>query len=122
MTINDQFLRHPGLDPGQGFFQTSSMKLPCVYILANRYRGSMYVGVTSDLVLRVSEHRLDLKAGYTVDRDIKLLVWYEPHAEMPSAILREKQIKRWLREWKFALIEKSNPRWRDLFSEIAGEV
>ncbi len=98
------------------------MKLPCVYILANRYRGSMYVGVTSDLALRVSEHRLALKAGYTADRNIKLLVWYETHTEMSAAILGEKQIKRWLREWKFALIEKTNARWRDLFSEIAGEV
>jgi putative endonuclease len=122
MTINAQFTRHPGLDPGQGCFQTSGMKLPCVYILANRYRGSMYVGVTSDLALRVSEHRLALKAGYTADRNIKLLVWYETHTEMSAAILGEKQIKRWLREWKFALIEKTNARWRDLFSEIAGEV
>jgi putative endonuclease len=98
------------------------MKLPCVYILANRYRGSLYIGVTSDLVARISEHRMELRHGYTERRGIKLLVWYEMHAEMDPAIHREKQLKRWLREWKFALIEKENPHWKDLFSSIAGEV
>ena len=95
------------------------MKLPCVYILANRYRGGMYVGVTSDLAKRVSEHRLGILPGYTLERDLKRLVWHESHPAMEQAIMREKRLKRWRREWKFAIIEAANPDWRDLFAEIA---
>ena len=100
----------------------TSMNLPCVYILASRTRGVSYVGVTSDLVKRVWQHRNECADGFTKRYRIKRLVWYEVHETMESAIRREKAIKKWYRDWKLDLIEESNPGWVDLYDEILGMV
>ena len=94
------------------------MKQPCVYILASGYNGTLYVGVTSDIVKRIWEHQNDVVAGFTRQYRVHDLVWYEQHETMASAILREKAIKAWKRDWKIALIETANPTWRDLTSEL----
>jgi putative endonuclease len=94
------------------------VKQPCVYILASKRNGTLYVGVTSDLIKRVAEHKQDLIDGFTKRYSVHELVWFEQHATMESAITREKAIKEWKRRWKLELIEKTNPEWRDLCSEI----
>lgn len=86
-----------------------------VYMLASGPCGYLYVGVTNDLVRRVAEHKEGLFPGYTAERGTDQLVWYDQYID--KAIVREKRIKRWLREWKFALVEKDNPRWLDLYGE-----
>ena len=91
---------------------------PCVYILASRRNGTLYTGVTSDLPQRVFAHRSGTVAGFTRDYDVKLLVWFEPHATIDSAIQREKRIKKWNRAWKLDLIEKDNPEWRDMAEDL----
>jgi putative endonuclease len=91
---------------------------PCVYILASSRNGTLYTGVTSDLVRRVWEHKNETVEGFTKRYGIHTLVWYEQHETMESAIKREKAIKTWKRAWKLELIEKSNPEWRDLYTEI----
>jgi putative endonuclease len=93
-------------------------KHPCVYILARSSHGTLYTGVTSDLPARIWQHREGLVAGFTQRYGIKRLVWFETHKTMESAILREKRIKRWLREWKYALIHEHNPTWRDLAEDL----
>ena len=93
-------------------------KHPCVYLLASRKYGALYLGVTWDLVKRVWQHQNDLVDGFTKRYRIHTLVWFEMHASMPDAIAREKAIKAWKREWKIKLIEKSNAEWRDLYEEI----
>ena len=93
-------------------------KLPCVYILASRRNGTLYVGVTSDLIKRVWQHKNDLVEGFTKQYGVHVLVWYESHETMESAIKREKAIKKWNRKWKLKLIEQSNPQWRDLYEEL----
>lgn len=94
------------------------MKQPCVYLLANQRNGTLYVGVTADLITRVWQHRNDAVEGFTKRYGVHTLVWFEPHAEMPLAIAWEKAIKEWRREWKIALIEKSNPEWKDLYPSL----
>ncbi len=94
------------------------MMVPCVYILSSKRNGTLYIGVTSDLVQRVWQHKNDLVDGFTKRYGVHNLVWYEVHDTMESAITREKALKRWNRAWKLRLIEKSNPSWRDLYSEI----
>jgi putative endonuclease len=93
-------------------------KSPCVYILASRRNGTLYVGVTSDLARRISEHRSDAVAGFTKQYGVHTLVYVEFHDTMENAILREKQLKRWKRVWKLQLIERDNPQWRDLYDEL----
>jgi putative endonuclease len=93
-------------------------KQPAVYILASRRNGTLYVGVTSDPVRRVWEHKQDLVEGFTKKYRVHRLVYVELHADMAEAILREKRIKKWNREWKIALIEKSNPEWNDLWPHM----
>jgi putative endonuclease len=93
-------------------------KQPAVYILANKRNGTLYIGVTSNLLKRVWEHRNDLVAGFTKRYNVHLLVYYELHEDMVSAITREKQLKKWNRAWKLELIEKQNPGWRDLWEGI----
>ena len=93
-------------------------KLPCVYILASRRNGTLYVGATSDLVKRVWKHKNDLAEGFTKRYGVHTLVWFERHETMESAIAREKAIKEWKRRWKLELIERQNPEWRDLYGEI----
>jgi putative endonuclease len=87
---------------------------PAVYIIASQRNGTLYTGVTSDLVARIHQHRSGEIPGFTRKYHVKLLVWFEPHATMESAIGREKRIKKWNRAWKLELIEASNPEWRDL--------
>ena len=94
------------------------MKNPCVYILASRRNGTLYVGVTSDLVGRVWQHKHDCVPGFSERHGVHHLVWFEMHATMESAIGREKTIKKWNRAWKLRLIEAGNPEWRDLYAEI----
>jgi putative endonuclease len=96
------------------------MKAPCVYILASKRNGTLYVGVTTDLVRRVWEHRNSVVAGFTQQYGIKLLVYFEMHQTIADAILREKQIKKWHRAWKVGLIQRDNPAWRDLYPDIVG--
>ena len=91
---------------------------PCVYILASERNGTLYIGVTSDLVKRVWEHKSDFVEGFTKQHQVHTLVWYEMHGSMESAITREKQLKEWKRQWKIELIEKSNPYWNDLCPTI----
>ncbi|WP_308366596.1 MULTISPECIES: GIY-YIG nuclease family protein [unclassified Microbulbifer] len=91
---------------------------PCVYILASKRNGTLYTGVTSNLVQRVWQHKNDFIEGFTKKYRVKTLVWYELHSTMENAISREKSIKNWKRAWKLNLIEKFNPHWRDLYPEI----
>ena len=97
---------------------TPAMKLPCVYILASRPNGTLYIGVTSNLVQRVWQHRNDFIAGFTRKYGIHRLVWYETHSTMEAAITRERRLKKWERGWKIRLIEETNPSWRDLYPDI----
>ena len=90
-----------------------------VYILASRPRGTLYVGVTNDLVRRVYEHRNDIIGGFTAQHAVHRLVYYEAYDDVYAAISREKQLKRWRRSWKIELIEKQNEDWHDLWPEIA---
>ncbi|HEX4112171.1 MAG TPA: GIY-YIG nuclease family protein [Stellaceae bacterium] len=91
---------------------------PCVYILASRRNGTLYVGVTTDLARRVSEHRVDAVPGFTQRYGVHMLVYAEFHDAIENAITREKQIKRWKRAWKLELIEQDNPQWRDLYDDL----
>ena len=93
-------------------------KQPCVYLLASHRLGTLYFGVTSNLIKRVYEHRNELMDGFTKRFKVHDLVWYEVHEHMESAIFREKQIKKWSRVAKIDLIEKRNPEWRDLWSDL----
>jgi len=93
-------------------------KQPAVYFLASASRGTLYVGVTSDLVKRVWEHKNGVIDGFTKKYDVHDLVWYELHETMESAIQREKNIKHWKRVWKIDLIEEENPEWEDLYESI----
>ncbi|MBV7262731.1 GIY-YIG nuclease family protein [Photobacterium sp. WH24] len=95
-------------------------KHPCVYILASKKNGTMYIGVTSNLVNRIWLHKQKEKYGFTRKYNVLRLVYFEQVDDMYSAIQREKQLKKWRRQWKMNLIEKSNPQWRDLYSEITG--
>ena len=92
-----------------------------VYIMANRRRGTIYVGVTNDIVRRTYEHREGLVPGFTKTHDCKRLVWYATFGDIDLAILEEKRIKKWLRPWKDQLIEQQNPDWRDLWWDITGQ-
>jgi len=96
-------------------------KQPAVYILASRANGTLYTGVTSNLVKRIYEHRNNLSDGFTKRYGVHRLVYYEIHADMVAAISREKQIKKWNRQWKVDLVEAGNPEWRDLWAEITGD-
>ncbi|HUX62597.1 GIY-YIG nuclease family protein [Sulfuricella sp.] len=91
---------------------------PCVYMLASRRNGTLYVGVTSDLIKRIWEHKSDAVDGFTKRYGVHTLVWFEVHEEMLPAIAREKAIKEWKRKWKLELIEKANPSWRDLYHDL----
>ena len=90
-----------------------------VYLLASRKQGTLYVGVTNDLVRRVAQHQQKTLPGFTQRYDVSRLVWFECYEGPTEAILREKELKKWRRDWKVALIEKENPDWRDLYPEIS---
>jgi putative endonuclease len=94
------------------------MKLPCVYLLASQRNGTLYVGVTSDLVQRIWQHKNDLAEGFTKRYGVHMLVWYEECGTMEAAISREKAIKEWKRAWKIRLIENRNPEWKDIYNEL----
>ncbi len=89
-----------------------------VYMPASRRHGAICIGVTGELIRRISEHREDSRPGFTSRYGVKRLVWFEPHATMQSAIIREKRIKKWNRAWKLELIEAANPDWRDLAEDL----
>ena len=97
-------------------------KFPCVYMLASAVNGTLYIGVTSDLWGRMSEHKQRLRPGFASKYGVTLLVYYEAHDTMEQAILREKQLKKWNRNWKIRLIEQMNPAWQDLFDERDGAI
>ncbi len=94
------------------------IKQPAVYILASRRNGTLYIGVTSNLVKRVWEHKNRRIEGFTKRYGAHHLVWYEMHQTMDSAITREKQLKNWKRKWKLELVESVNPNWVDLYNMI----
>ena len=94
---------------------------PAVYIVASGFHGTIYAGVTSNLLQRIHQHREGTLRGFTAEDGCKRLVWFEMHGDMEQAIRREKQLKNWRREWKVALIEKENPLWRDLAEELGFE-
>ena len=89
-----------------------------VYILASERYGTLYVGVTSDIVKRVWQHREGVVEGFTKKYNVKRLVWFEIHEDVTAAITREKQIKKWNRSWKIELIQAKNPYWQDLYEEL----
>ena len=108
-----------GLDPIiQKADNNTTMKDYYIYILASERNGTLYIGVTNDLIRRVSEHRQELIPGFTKTYHIHNLVYYEQGHDISAVILREKQLKKWNRKWKLDLIEKSNPDWKDLWDEI----
>jgi putative endonuclease len=90
-----------------------------VYILASKIGGTLYIGVTNDLVRRIYEHRTGAVPGFTKHYAVHRLVYFEPHTDIEAAIRREKRLKSWNRAWKIRLIEKSNPNWDDLYSQIS---
>ena len=94
------------------------MKTAFVYIMASGKNGTLYVGVTTDLVRRVTEHMNGLTGGFTQKYSVHRLVYYEPCGDIYEAIRREKQLKKWNRSWKIRLIQRFNPEWTDLFSAI----
>jgi len=93
-------------------------KQPTVYILASKRNDTLYIGVTSDPVKRIWEHKNNMVEGFTKRYAVHQLVWYELHDNMESAIQREKQLKEWKRRWKIELIERANPNWQDLYHTI----
>jgi putative endonuclease len=93
-------------------------KQPAVYILASKRNGTLYIGVTSDFVKRIWQHKNNLADGFAKQHNVHLLVWYELHHTMVSAITREKRLKNWKRKWKLDLIEEKNPKWNDLYDDI----
>jgi putative endonuclease len=95
------------------------MKQSYVYILASGKNGTLYIGVTSDLVKRISEHKQNIIDGFTKKYAIHTLVYYEIHEDVWEAISREKRIKKWNRSWKLRLIKENNPEWRDLYHELS---
>ena len=104
----------PGFRRGDGGRVMHDNFLPCVYILASARHGTLYTGVTSNLVARLHQHREGLIPGFTQRHNVKRLVHYETFGDMEHAIVREKRIKDWRRAWKIVLIEERNPEWNDL--------
>jgi putative endonuclease len=90
-----------------------------VYILASKIGGTLYIGVTNDLIRRVYEHRMGLVDGFTKQYGVHRLVYFEKYSDVESAIVREKRMKKWNRAWKIRLIEETNPNWDDLWPQIA---
>ncbi|MGI8526782.1 MAG: GIY-YIG nuclease family protein [Pseudolabrys sp.] len=90
-----------------------------VYLVAGKRNGTLYLGVTNDLVRRVHEHKTKVQKGFTKRYDLTRLVWFETYDDPTNAIAREKDIKKWRRDWKLRLIEQSNPQWIDLFEQIS---
>ncbi len=108
----------PTVMPAKAGTQANRTVLPCVYILASKR--TLYIGVTSDPVRRIWQHKAKETAGFTARYGVQLLVYLEMHDTMEAASRREKLVKRWCRAWKLALIERTNPTWRDLLPELLG--
>jgi putative endonuclease len=94
------------------------LKTYYLYIMANKKNGTLYVGVTNDLIRRIWEHKNDVHEGFTKKYGLHRLVWYESTTDIEAAIRREKQLKKWNRQWKIELIEKENPNWDDLYEGL----
>ena len=111
-------MRRPGLDPGSRFFGAPAMREGAkggwVYIMADRYRGTMYVGVTADIVARVDQHKRGSGSDFWARYGLGRLVWMEFGEDIRACIEQKRRLKRWRRVWKFDLIERDNPLWRDL--------
>jgi putative endonuclease len=90
----------------------------CVYILASRRNGTLYIGVTNDLVRRVYDHKASTMEGFAEKYGVHTLVYYEPYTDVRDALTREKRLKKWKRQWKIDLIESANPDWQDLYPQI----
>lgn len=108
----------PAVIPAQAGIQVREMKQPCVYLLASQRNGTLYTGVTSNLIKRIWEHKNNQTEGFTNKYAVHRLVYFEQHEDMYAAITREKQIKKWNRAWKLRLIEKRNPNWIDLYETL----
>jgi putative endonuclease len=106
------------MDTGIRRYDERVVKQACVYLLASKRNGTLYVGVTSDLIQRVWQHKNDAVDGFTKRYGVHTLVWYEVHETMQTAIAREKAIKEWKRAWKIAVIQEMNPTWRDLYEDL----
>lgn len=119
---NSNYSTRHSRECGNPVFRGAKMKQPAVYMLASQRNGTLYIGVTSDLIQRVWQHREGLAEGFTKEHGVKILVWYEQHETMESAIRKEKAMKKWLRAWKLKTIEQTNPEWNDLWPEITGAV
>jgi putative endonuclease len=111
-------LRHSSESRNPGKNGTAVKKQPAVYILDSKRNGTLYIGVTSDLVKRIWEHKNNMVKGFTKRYNVHQLVWYEIHESMESAIQREKRLKEWKRAWKMELIEKTNSDWQDQYHTI----
>jgi putative endonuclease len=96
----------------------SRIRQPCTYILASSRNGTLYVGVTSDPIQRIWQHKNGFIEGFTRQHRVHRLVWFELHITMEAAITREKALKEWKRAWKLDLIERANPYWRDLYDDL----
>ena len=94
------------------------MKNYYIYIMAGKKNGTLYIGITNDLVKRVYEHKNDINEGFTKKYKVHILVYYEAYNDVNSAMKREKQMKKWKRQWKIELIEKNNPNWKDLYCQL----
>jgi putative endonuclease len=117
-------IRGQGDDNGGSVLYNRNMRdhLYYVYILASRRNGTLYIGVSNDILCRTWEHKTDLVAGFTKKYGVHILVWYDIHNDIDAAIAREKRMKRWNRDWKIALIEKTNSGWNDLYERLIGEI
>ena len=93
-------------------------KQPAIYILASKRNGTLYIGVRSNLVKRIWEHKNDQEESFSKKYNVHMLVYFEMHEDMNAAIIREKQLKKWNRSWKLKLIEQQNPQWEDLWQTI----
>jgi putative endonuclease len=101
-----------------GIHTEGTVKTYYLYILASGKNGTIYIGMTNDLLRRVHEHKHNMVAGFTAKYDVHMLVYYEMGGDVRAVIEREKQLKKWNRQWKINLIEKANPTWRDLYPEL----
>ena len=96
------------------------MKKPCIYIITNRHNTTLYIGVTSNLVQRIYQHKSKLISGFSAKYNLNKLVYFEVYEDMENAIVREKRLKVWKREWKNRLINECNPSWKDLYPDLLG--
>ncbi len=114
--INKDTYQRPRRRSGES---RNPLRQPCVYLLASSRNGTIYAGVTSNLIQRVWQHKNDQVEGFTRRYGVHTLVWYEAHESMEAAIVREKAIKEWKRAWKMGLVGESNPEWNDLYDDLA---